>query len=225
MGLVDVVYPINCLGCGKRGKYVCSSCLQKVGFAENVCYVCKKPAIDGITHTKCKGKLGLDAVVAVWNYKGVIKRAIISLKYKYATSVTNELAEITAKIISDKYKLPSNTVLLPIPLHWYRKNWRGFNQTELLGKSLSEKLNWKYLPGILVRKRLTTPQVSLKGKERKQNVRGIFSFNDKYKGLVNYVTTIILFDDVYTTGSTMKEAGKVLKRKGFERVWGVAIAK
>lgn len=228
MGLVDFVFPIKCLDCGKRVRYICKACLNKVTKAKQVCIECKKPAIDGITHTKCKRPLGLDACTSIWKYSGVIRKSLISLKYKFAYQIAKELADYIVVFLSKKdIKLPNKAILIPIPLHKLRNNWRGFNQVEEIGKLVSQKMNWEYHPDILVRKGIKRPQAELKKDERAKNIRGVFSLNPKYKKL-NLLTTnykILLFDDVFTTGATIKEATKVLKRNKIKFVWGLTIAR
>jgi predicted amidophosphoribosyltransferase len=83
-------------------------------------------------------------------------------------------------------------------------------------------MNWKIVTNLLLRKKWTAHQVGLKGKERRENIRNVFALNS----ICNIQNTIyILFDDVYTTGSTLKEAVKVLKRAGVQNVWGLTVAR
>ncbi|TSC53108.1 MAG: putative amidophosphoribosyltransferase [Microgenomates group bacterium LiPW_16] len=100
-------------------------------------------------------------------------------------------------------------VLTPVPLHWWRLRWRGFNQAEILGKMIAEKLEIKFVPDLLTRKKPTRPQVELEGKARRENI----------------ASNILLFDDVWTTGVTLRACGNVLKRAGVKSVWGLTLAK
>ena len=99
-----------------------------------------------------------------------------------------------------------------------------------MGKLIAANMGWKYAPDILVRKRHGVPQTELTGKERKSKIKGIFEFNDFYSQLTTHLpaqagsSRLVLFDDVWTTGSTLKEAAKVLKRRGAGEVWGLTIA-
>jgi ComF family protein len=197
--------------------------VSKVGVPHGACPECEKPSIDGFTHTKCQKKYGINGLLSVWNYEGVVRKAILALKYKYSTEVAEELAKYLAVYIGDKkFILGDNPVVVPVPLHWYRENFRGFNQSLLLGKAVAEKFGWRFIPDLLTRKKLTSPQVGLKGKERVENVKNVFVLNS-HRGLLT--ANYLLFDDVYTTGSTIKEAAKVLKRKGAEKVWGLTVAR
>ncbi len=224
MGILDLVFPKKCLKCGESGKYICRKCLKKVSYAKQLCPACNKPSIDGVSHTKCKTAWGLDGVSCIWDYGGVIRKAILILKYKYSSDVAKELAcLLDEEIKKGKIVLPKNVVLVPIPLHKKRKNWRGFNQTEEIGKLLVKSQHWSYCPDLITRKGLRKPQTELKGKQRRKNVVGVFSLNRAFEKLLKQ-KTILIFDDVYTTGSTLKEAGKVLKRNGAKKVWGLTIA-
>lgn len=222
MGLTDIFFPKTCLSCEKTGSYICTSCIKKVKRVKQVCPYCEKASVDGVTHTKCLKKLSLNGVYSVWVYEGVIRKALIKLKYKFATEIAEEISGYLSFILEDEQIFPRNSVLIPIPLYWLKENFRGFNQSMLIGRVLAEKMGWNFNPKILIRKRLNRPQTELKGKERRKNIKGVFSLKpNSYLLPTNY----ILFDDVYTTGSTLKEATKVLKRNGAKAVWGLTIAR
>ena len=179
----------------------------------------------------------MDGTTTIYAYEKVMVLAIKKMKYQFASEIAKELAVLC---ILNIRKLPfysgSNYILVPIPTHKKRKNWRGFNQSEVMGKLISEKMGWKYSPDLLIKKKATNPQTELKGKERKINIRGGFVINSHYSSF-DIHNPIILFDDVLTTGSTLKEACKVLKsslpvyagrrRQGKEniKVWGLTVAK
>ncbi|KKQ42197.1 MAG: Phosphoribosyltransferase [Microgenomates group bacterium GW2011_GWC1_37_8] len=233
MTLIDLLFPKECLGCKRPGSYICSSCINKLSSIKLLCPECQKPAVDGITHIRCKKKLGMDALVNLWPYQGVIRQAVIKLKYKFVGEVAEELSELACKRIdSDLALFPKNATLIPVPLYWLRENFRGFNQSEKIGKILAKKMGWNFVPDLLVRRKLRQPQTQLTAEKRKENVKGVFSLNPNHQALqpkadrpLDETTNHILFDDVYTTGSTLKEATRVLKRNGAGQVWGLTIAK
>jgi competence protein ComFC len=224
MGILDIIFPKTCLGCGREGQYICSQCASVCRLSKQFCPYCYKPSIDGVTHAKCHRKTGLDGLTSVWKYEGIIKKALLALKYKYATEVGREL---TSHLIDSFHNggnlLPEASLMSPVPLYWYRKNNRGFNQSEFVGKSVADALDVKFIPDFLIRKSPTIPQVQLKGKERRQNLRGVFAINPHYN-LPTSPYPLILFDDVFTTGSTLKECAKAAKRAGVSKVWGLTIA-
>jgi len=201
MAILDLFFPKKCLECGRTGKYICENCLRKVpprGWVNRETYSCFK-------------------------YEGVIRKAIITLKYKYSTEIAQELAEVCVRKIKSVFLLPSNYCLVPVPLHWYRQNFRGFNQSAEVGKIVAAKMGWEFIPDLLVRQKSTVSQVQLTSSARRQNLRGVFSLNSKY--LVPDAYCLVLFDDVLTTGSTLLEASKVLREGGVKRILCLTIAK
>lgn len=224
MGILDLVFPKTCLGCSREGEYICGICLTKVRLLKPACPCCEKPSIDGFTHIKCQKKYGLDGLICPWKYEGVIRKAIPALKFKYATEVGRELSENFVSAIKSqytKYYIPNTGVLVPVPMHWHRENVRGFNQSVEIGKLVAAEMGWGFTPDLLIKDKPTTSQVELSVEDRKQNLKGVFSLNTG----TSLPNSVILFDDVFTTGSTLKEATKVLKRAGVNKVWGLTIAR
>lgn len=204
----DLLFPRRCLGCGRKGSYFCSSCIKEI-----------KPLHPQVS----LGKEPLDGLISIFPYKGVIRNAILKLKYHFVFDLADELVDLALRLIELKQFDYSNCLtLVPIPLYWYRKNWRGFNQAEILGRKLAEKLEIDFCPDLLLRTRPTKPQVKLKGKERKENVKGAFRIKSHYKKLNS---ECLLFDDVWTTGATMKECARVLKKAGMKKVFGLTLAR
>jgi len=201
MNFLDFLFPKKCLECNKEGKYICKNCLYKV--------------------TPC-GYVNKD-VYSVFRYQGVIRKAIIALKYKYATDISDELAEACFQSLKGKSFSPIRYTLIPIPLFWRRQNLRGFNQAEEIGKKIAEKMKWGFAPDILVKTISTHAQVGLKGSSRRQNLQNVFSVNPNYTLPTNRCT-LVLFDDVHTTGSTLDEAKKVLREAGFKNIYAITIA-
>jgi len=178
-----------------------------------------------MTHVRCKRPWGLDGLVFLWPYEGVVRKALLKLKYKFALEVARELAKHTVNTLKErKVALPLQSSFVPIPLYWLRKNWRGFNQVEEVGKLVTKSMNWDFQPDLLVRKRLKRPQTDLKKDERTKNVQGVFSVKHHNSSFV-IPDSIILFDDILTTGATINEAAKVLKRNKVKQVWGLTIAR
>lgn len=228
MGLLDLVFPKTCLSCGREGKYICENCLAKVRILKPACPYCEKDSIDGFTHTKCRKKYGLDGLTSIWKYEGVIKKAILALKFKYATEVGVELSRRFVFALQSqytKYYIPHTGTLAPIPIHWQRENVRGFNQSEEIGRIVAKEMSWKFVPDLLIKNKSTTSQVELSVEDRKQNLHGVFSLNPIHKSLFINLESIVIFDDVFTTGSTLHEAAKVAKHAGAKKVWGLTIAR
>ncbi|KPJ70345.1 hypothetical protein AMJ51_02210 [Microgenomates bacterium DG_75] len=223
--LLDFLFPRRCLGCGQWGQYFCEKCINTLKQIEKqICPVCKKPAIGGKTHPRCQTKYSLDGLTSIFIYEGIIKEAIGKLKYKFITDLAEELIDLALPNIKSSTIYHKSAILIPVPLHPRRQRWRGFNQAELLGKMLADKFGWQVQTDILRRHKHTKPQIKLKGRERRKNIRGAFEINPnpKFK-IINL--KFIIFDDVWTTGSTLRECGQVLKRAGAKGVWGLTLAR
>jgi competence protein ComFC len=223
VGIIDLVFPRVCLECGRAGRYICDDCLRRVD----------------------RGLMS-DGTVFVWRYEGVVRKAILRLKYNFAFDIASELAERMVVELKKNPFLPrEKCFLVPVPLHFARKRWRGFNQSEILGRLISERMGWDFTSDLLVRNLSTQPQVKLGGKERRENVKGAFALNSRCVSTLSTAQSAalssarattkavsfatlnsewVVFDDVWTTGSTMRECCKVLKEAGVKEVWGLTIA-
>lgn len=225
MRILDLLFPKRCLGCGRVGKYFCDSCRKGVtSIANNEarCPMCGKPAIDGVTHPRCQTRYSLDGLTSFFRYDGVIRQAVKTLKYRCVSDLADEFVSlISNSYLNEVTKLQSNDVtLIPIPLHRSRLMERGFNQAEVLGRLVAEKLHIPITTDILKRVKKTVPQVAMKKKgARLKNMEGVFSVCSESPGRV------VLFDDVFTTGATMRSAANALKRAGAKYVWAVTMAR
>ena len=198
--ILDLLFPKQCLECKRKGKYICKSCLNKV-------------AVGG----------WYNGNYSIFRYEGIIRKAIISLKYKFAYDLSDELSLVIINKLKNINFSFKNVVLVPIPLYIRRENWRGFNQLEIVGEKIAKNMKCKYSPNLLIKNKKTDPQVNLRGIDRHKNQSGVFVVNTTYRFLpLN--CSLILFDDVYTTGSTMLEAKKTLKEAGFKKVYSLTIA-
>lgn len=169
-------------------------------------------------------KFRLNGLYSIWEYESVIRKAILALKYKYATEIGKEISDYLINSLPTLV-LPSVQYLTPIPIYWYKENLRGFNQSSEIGKRIAGMMGWKFTPDLLVKNISTVSQTELGGKERRLNLKGAFTANPFYKSLLSSLESVIVFDDIFTTGSTLNEAGKALKKAGAKKVWGLTIAR
>ena len=223
ISILDLLFPKRCVSCGAFGKYICNNCFSKIEFLEKaICPICQRQAIGGKTHPKCAGRFRLDGLVVACKYKGPIKLAIKKVKYKWIYDIEKVMVDLLASQIW-KFDLPQNSILVPIPLHKKRKNWRGFNQEEILASTLAKKFKVRYSES-LIRTIETKTQVGLTRDERKKNVKGAFAIRSVQSKTGIQNKNVILIDDVYTSGATMMEAAKVLKSSGAKNVWAMTVA-
>lgn len=215
MNIADILFPRKCFDCGKNGYYLCPTCANKIKPPILTCPICNSTSPYGVTHIRCRDPLGLDGRLSLWRYSKGIRKAIAGMKYKFALEIAKELSNYAVKELKKReLAFPRNSVLVPIPLYWHRQNWRGFNQSEEIGKIIAKKLGWGFDNTLLTRKASKKPQANLEKEERKTNIKGVFRLNKT----PDMNVPIILFDDVWTTGSTAKEAARVLKKGGAKRV-------
>ncbi len=229
--LLDTIFPQFCLGCQREGNLVCYDCLMSIEISEyQYCPFCQKPKrIFEKGTCSLHRKMNLDGLFAATSYQNpLVKKMIVSFKYEpYLKTLGKPLAFLIIShfLLSGKEKIfkpLENSLFLPIPLSFYKKRWRGFNQTEEIGKYLSEFFKVPLLSNNLIKIKKTQPQVELKKEERIKNIQGAFKVKEpaKIRG-----KRIFLVDDVFTTGSTMEEAARVLKIAGAREVWGVVVAR
>lgn len=231
--LLDILFPKKCVGCGKAGGYICGDCVKDIKQTDLVCPRCERLAVGGQTHPICRRRFGLDGLWSLGIYQGPLK--VVIQKLKYEPSLVRDFAPVLADLLIEywakyapfildliKKDLGRGWVIIPVPLHWYRQNKRGFNQSVLIGQTLSKKLGLDYSEG-LKRIRYTKPQVKLKGKQRRQNIKDAFEITKAYTLYPN--PYILLIDDVWTTGSTLRECCWILKRAGAKKVWALTLAR
>ncbi len=168
-----------------------------------------------------------DKAISAGPYEGVLAEAIKLFKYKKKIHVGRALADFSPFTKGGNRGIMGveglqSCHIIPVPLHPSRLREREFNQSAILASVIGDKLGIPVLTDILLRERYTRPQVELDMKERKKNVVGAFSAQNEELIIDK---EIILVDDVYTTGSTVNECAKALKKNGAKKVCVVTIAR
>lgn len=145
--------------------------------------------------------------------------------YEAITDILKIIPEANLKALQLYRKITSSITILPVPLHRQRFNKRGFNQSAIMGTFFANYLGTGYDDSVVRRIKDTTPQVNFKtNKERYLNVSGAFElFSQKRPNIIG--KNFIIVDDVWTTGSTIKEIGRILKRGGAGRVFALTLAR
>lgn len=218
--ILDLLFPKKCLGCQKLGSYFCQDCISTIIPARPICFYCQKWSLNGQTHPLCQRKYGIDGLWSLGIYQGILREAIKQFKYCQVKELAKSFIEIIGMEI---IKLPvikdQSWVIVPVPLHWWKDNNRGFNQTAVIGQLLSKKLGLGYCEA-LKRVRNTKPQTKFESQGRQQNIKNAFALTKRSTLNAN----ILLIDDVWTTGSTLKECCLVLKKAGVKKVWALTLA-
>lgn len=223
---IALLFPHRCAGCGKEKSVLCASCQAAIRPRSPACFVCNARNLTASVCPPCRAKTEFTHFYAPFSYAGVMPRELVHrLKYRFV----GECGEIMGRRIAEGIRyygisLPKNAVVAPVPLHPSKKIVRGFNQAELIAESLAKTFGAPLVAhSVLLRVKKTKPQVSFKkGEERAQNVADAFSVLD---ATPIFKKNVILIDDVATTGATLNEAAKALKRGGAKSVWALTFAK
>lgn len=217
--VVEFVWPRKCVVCGCEDEDLCRSCLLELEYADQICPECGDESEFGWTHEWCRKRYGLDGLIGIFSYRdGKVKTVVSKIKFGFNQRLIKILGESCVFEIGEPFDM-----VVSIPLHRYRKNWRGFNQSEVLGRLVAEKLKIEYSE-MLTRVR-NTPQMALveKKEERQKLIESAFRLKEEWSDPIKQ-KRILLVDDVFTSGSTMKECTKVLKKSGAKSVWGLVLA-
>lgn len=230
--LLDLLFPVECLGCGKEGAWLCAPCRQGLPLAlSRHCPFCERRTLSGETCRSCRRQRALDGALSCLPYAHPLIQALIhAWKYQGVRSLGADLAQFVNRGLQarDGYwrLIPlwqGDTVLVPIPLHHRRERERGFNQAEDLARALAAKSGhgWSVAP-VVRRTRATTAQAKLAGQDRERNVLGAFALTAPTAAIKN--KNFWLLDDVITTGQTCEAIARLLKDVGANSVWALTIA-
>lgn len=228
---LDLVMPKLCLVCGQEKTYLCPRCLAEITMIDKfVCPICQKLSLYGKTCSACQKSSYLDGVFYALDYKNhLVQKMIKLLKYHYLKELIHPLAEILISQIKNLCFLsnnfvfnPSSSLIIPIPLHRKKFLWRGFNQSELLAQKIAEEFKLPFKNDLLFKVKNTCSQTDLKKDERNLNIKNVFAL--KNEGQVKN-KIVFLIDDVITTGATLNEAARVLKKAGAQEIWGITLAR
>lgn len=231
--ILETLFPIFCLSCGKEGDWLCDRCISGIKLLDfQVCPDCEENITErGSLCPYCRrsGKLFIDLLLVATSYENpVIKRLVHSLKYRFVAGIADPLSALLVRAIQKKdLSLPN--FIVPVPLHPRRLRWRGFNQSLLLARNISEELAPPLrieVLDILNRKKYNRPQMEIKNyQERLANIKDNFFLGDGLAKDKLKNKTILLVDDVATTGATLNECAAILKRGGAKKVFAIVAAR
>ncbi len=206
--ILNLFFPKRCINCQRYGDYLCYDCLSLIEIMQK-------------TYDLPENIQYLDKLFFATNFKDpIVKKLIHAYKYPpFLKDLSSILSDIIITHLGFTRTKLDNFVLVPIPISKKRMNYRGYNQAEELAKQLSSKLKLEYR-NVLERVKETKSQVELGKEERELNVKNSFSLKEDIKD-----KNILLIDDVFTTGSTIEEASRLLKQNGAKQVWAVVVAR
>lgn len=198
---------------------------------EPLCLACgvpQTPDSSGLHVRRCNSTIctmpdsqrALDRVSSVFAHKEGGRQAATRLKYRGVSSLSRWLGHEMAQVARHR-QFNRIDAIVPVPLHVKRLRERGYNQSALLGRAVGRELNIAFIPASLVRQRATRSQVGLGSRERTQNVAAAFS----WQGAALRGQSLLLIDDVCTTGATLNACAATLKAAGAERVLALTLTR
>ncbi|MEK7138752.1 MAG: phosphoribosyltransferase family protein, partial [Patescibacteria group bacterium] len=210
--------------------YLCRKCFGKIDLKSTLeCIGCKRQTQYGLTCVFCKKNGFIDQLLIATDLSNpLVDRILKTYKYEFITDLANPLSVILEKFVR---KLASkginifedNPLVVPVPLHKRRLNWRGFNQAQLLAETVADSFLVSCGEDVLLRVGHSKNQADTNSKEERfKNIRGQFVVQKKE---VIKNRTIILVDDICTSGATLNECARVLKENGAKRVIGFVVAR
>lgn len=234
-GLVGLLYPNDCLVCDvaetettpfRHG--VCSECHRAVTTdLQATCPWCAQTIGPHTDTTRgcptCRDlPLGFERAFRLGPYDGRLRDAVLRMKNLGGEGLADLLGRVFAETRGEAIRAAEIDLIAPVPLHWWRKWTRGYNQAEALARAVAAHVNAPFVPQLLRRVRWTSHQTQLSRAARRENLRGAFRVTPGARAAGK---SVLLVDDVMTTGSTLGEAARALRDAGAERVVVAVLAR
>lgn len=230
--VLDLVYPRYCAGCGgatgDEHDYFCWNCKAELSFISlPYCAVCGNP-VSGMVDAEytcypCSEKRpAFDQARSVARFRGRLRQLIHDFKYNQAVWLRRDLARLLVSGVSTFFDPAGLDLVAPVPLYPARQRQRSYNQSQLLAENLARHFRIPLKGNLLLRTRPTATQTHLTAEERATNVRGAFRVHDRDRPEGR---SILLVDDVMTTGATVGECARVLKAAGAAQVLVITVAR
>lgn len=221
--LVDALFPRRCPVCGgivlPKGRLICPSCLKELSFVKSPsCKKCGKEVMsDTIEYCRdcTRHQRSFEYGVALFNYNDAAKSSMAAVKYKNKREYLDFYADAAVRVLGKRLLAMEAGVLVPVPVHPARLRKRGFNQAEVLAEKMAEGLGIPVCPDLLKRTKKTEAQKGLDPAGRLKNLEKAFAAGTVPEG----VESVLLVDDIYTTGSTVEACARTLLRAGIKKVY------
>ncbi len=233
--ILEIFFPNHCLYCKdiiSSNALFCSTCWLKLQFiTQPKCKICSYPFETAGSYESlnlicphCLTKPpSYDKVLTIFHYNQIIGKIISDLKYRDQTFISKKLASFL--FTKFKLELENIDIATVVPLHKNKIRKRKFNQSALIAKNLLKHFpQKKLLLNLIKRSKDTKAQAFLRQKERRKNLKNAFILNENYQNLIKN-QTILLIDDVMTTGTTLESCAKILKKHGAKKIIILTIAK
>ena len=229
---LELLYPRACTCCGEgvteSFRYLCWNCATLMHYLRApLCACCGEPVegrVDGaFVCQRCETTpRWFDRARSAARHEGVLRTLVHTFKYREGTWMTHDLVTLLAGCFRTHFAPFFPDVVTCVPLHPARRRMRGFNQAALLGRSLARRHGLPFSALMLRRVRLTETQTRLKAVDRAGNVQGAFRIRRSHRVAGR---SVLLVDDVMTTGATVSECARMLKEAGAQRVDVITVAR
>lgn len=231
-GLLQLLYPGICALCGRAldpdDNHFCNVCRTVLTSDPHAacprCAATVGPFVsleDGCTHCR-DSRFHFESATRLGPYEGLLRETVLRLKQSYNEGLTENVGRLWGECAEPKLRALGVEAVVPVPLHWWRRWTRGYNQSEVLADALAERLGVPCQRSWLRRTRSTPPQTRQSPTGRWENMRGAFQAT---AGVGLKGQSVLLVDDVLTTGSTCSEAARALRLAGAARVHVAVLAK
>ncbi len=224
--MINYLYPKRCPVCDEvlsQGVLLCQQCTDKVEFIGGKrCVKCSKP-FDDLEHNECydcrKQMHEYEYGIALFEYHSIVD-SLFRFKYAGRCEYATYYGVTIAKYLGERIRQMNVDAIIPIPLHAKKLQFRGYNQAQLIGEELGKQLQIPVISDLVERVRNTKPQKLLTGVNRQNNLKKAFHIAHNEVKL----STVLLIDDIYTTGNTINEVARELKRKRVQKIYFITVA-
>ena len=224
--IIGLLYPRHCPVCDevvpRVGMYICPKCKEKLEYVQGeICIKCGKLiSKNEELCIDCKENTHFyDRGVALYKYP-CIRQGIYRMKYQGRKEYLDFFAQDIVEHLGQQLRFWNPDAIIGVPLHKLRERKRGYNQAAVLASLISKKTGIPFYKKLVVRQKNTLPQKGLDVCQRQNNLKKAFIISQN----VVKLNTIVIIDDIYTTGSTIDAIASVLKANGVQQVYYIALA-
>lgn len=208
--ILSTIAPHECLACGKEGQLLCAICAAGSADALPRCYQCQNTSEEFATCGRCLPNTSLYSARALKIYGGSAKELVHMLKFERARGAADVIAQLMTPALAD---LPQNTLVTHVPTATRRARMRGYDQAQLIARQLAVALGLEY--AVLLARSGQARQVGKTRAQRQEQLRGQFA---AVRPHIVQNRSILLIDDVITTGSTLEACANTLQKAGAHRI-------
>ena len=230
--LLNLLYPRRCPVCDDivipKGGLVCDSCKDiLMPLQEPLCYKCGRQIVSASREycDTCAGyNFNFDKAFSLWAYNSTVKSSLSNFKYKGRRESAEYYAYKLWEHVYNVIQKLNISIIIPVPIHPERLKGRGYNQAELIARILGKELGLPVFTDYLIRSKNTVAQKNLDPISRRKNLKEAFRINKNSEAYKLHLKSILLLDDIYTTGSTADACAGVLKESGVGNVYVLCVA-